>query len=456
MLKKIISFEISFEKINFSENRYKALFAFSLIISNYLIFDYVRTKSSKLISFIDEYLALTSNFGFFTSLDFNAGEFIGGSYSVLLTSGPISSIGGVITWIITENFRISRIGNFYWIIGLQFLFSYFLTKKYDGNFNHLLYFNLLFIFLIPWWQGSLYSIGEIPSMIIFTNAIFLFHKKRNFSLLLISISIVFGKILTFLPFLGFYLFIFLKEKSVKILIKDMLLFFIPVFTWLIFVSFKYENGGLIDYFNDFVSFIFSHPSSGTKGIFMSSLNSLINNSEVMDWNAYDVLRIGLIPLIFCAIILKNKKILDEKFQYFTLPLFGSIFLPYIWFWIFSETKWIRYSQHFTILIILSAIYFLNFTISFDKLSTFLIVLIILNFVENGLIVILSLFLLAYLFYRHSESSNDYLKLLIVSAILLELTSVYFQKNTIANISETVYECEIELMSDNCLTKYLEN
>ena len=77
-------------------------------------------------SFIDEYLVLASNSNFFTTLDFNAGSFVGGSYSTYLTSGPLSSVGGVILWELSNNFRLSRIGNFYWVILLQiFLSIYF-------------------------------------------------------------------------------------------------------------------------------------------------------------------------------------------------------------------------------------------------------------------------------------------------------------------------------------------
>lgn len=46
--------------------------------------------------FIDEYVSLTSNIKFFKNLDYTAGEFLGGSYSIYLTSGPLSAIGSVI------------------------------------------------------------------------------------------------------------------------------------------------------------------------------------------------------------------------------------------------------------------------------------------------------------------------------------------------------------------------
>ena len=77
-----------------------------LFIQNYFIFDYVRTKSSRIPRFIDEYISLNSNLNFYKYLDFNAGEVFGGSYSTLLTSGPISAIGGVIGWTFTSKLTI--------------------------------------------------------------------------------------------------------------------------------------------------------------------------------------------------------------------------------------------------------------------------------------------------------------------------------------------------------------
>ena len=79
-----------------------------VVFQHFFIFDYVRTKSVRISSFIDEYVVLSSNVNFYNNLDFNAGGFLGGSYSVYLTSGPISAIGSVISWNITNNFILGR------------------------------------------------------------------------------------------------------------------------------------------------------------------------------------------------------------------------------------------------------------------------------------------------------------------------------------------------------------
>ena len=88
----------------------------------FYLYDYVRTKSLRIPSFIDEYITLTSNVNFFKHLNFNAGDFLGGNYSVEITSGPISSLGSVIGWIATEKLIISRMANFLWVYILQLIF----------------------------------------------------------------------------------------------------------------------------------------------------------------------------------------------------------------------------------------------------------------------------------------------------------------------------------------------
>jgi hypothetical protein len=62
---------------------------FYLVTSYFYLYDYVRTKSLRIPRFIDEYITLTSNVNFFSNLNFNAGDFIGGNYSVQITSGPL-------------------------------------------------------------------------------------------------------------------------------------------------------------------------------------------------------------------------------------------------------------------------------------------------------------------------------------------------------------------------------
>ena len=167
------------------------------------IFEYLVSQTLK--SFGDEYISLASNHGFFTQLNFDAGFDNGGSYGVELTSGPISALGGVVGWILTKNLLIARFFNFLWVFSLQIVLIYIVKKYYEINLkNYLLLSSLLFV-IIPWQFGTLYMLGEVPSTIIFFYSILLFPKNRKFSIILFSISIIYGKLILAIMFLVFYI-----------------------------------------------------------------------------------------------------------------------------------------------------------------------------------------------------------------------------------------------------------
>ena len=276
-----------------------------LLFTNYVIFNFVKIKSLKLENFIDEYISLSSNFNFYKNFNFNAGDFIGGSYSIYLTSGPLSAVGGVFGWSIFESFSLSRISNFYWVLLLQVIFSYFISKIYNLDFQVLTIFNIVIILLIPWWQGALYSLGEIASMVIFTNSIFLFEKFRKQSIFLMSMAIFFGKLLTLLPFIGFYLYVLFRERKLKSAVLDGLIFSIPIILWIILVSFNYEKGNLIYYLSSQLDLILNHQSSGVNLENSNSFIEKIQMSEYSSWNIFDKLRILIAPILLIFYIVKN-------------------------------------------------------------------------------------------------------------------------------------------------------
>jgi len=430
-----------------------------VLIQHFFIFDYVRKKSVQIPSFIDEYISLTSNVNFFTNFDFNAGGFLGGSYSVYLTSGPISAIGSVISWNLSSNFIISRISNFYWLILLQLVFSIVVFKIYKESYKMILIFNGLIILLVPWWEGSLYSLGEIGSMIILSNAIFLFNKKRKLSLVLFSVSIFFGKILSLLPFFGFYAVHFFRQVNKIKVFNDILYFCIPLSIWLILVQLNYSSGNLITYLSDQYLLITNHSSSGVGNI--QSFNFLnlrenINISESTDWNIYDQIRLSALPVIFSILLFINKEKIDKKFGELSLPIICSIFFPYIWFWVFSSTKWIRYSQHFSVIIIISLFYFIFSNIEFRDRDYIIFIILFSFFINNTkeliiLLIVCAIFLINNI---NKYKSRFYLKLLVVLIITLDISIPYFQKDTPGNLKNVIEVCENSLIDEDCLEAYM--
>jgi len=430
-------------------------------IQAFFIFDYIRTKAVRLPSFIDEYITLASNVGFFTSLNYDAGAEFGGNYSVQLTSGPISDLGGVIGWILSNSIYISRVSNFFWIYFLQIIFIFLLKKVYFKNVDFLFLMNGLFILLISWWIGALYGIGEIASMIIFTNAIYLFQKKRKLSIILFGISIIFGKYLTIIGFFGFYMAHVFNEKNIRLVVKDISLFSIPFLSWLTIVNFKYTNGNALTYINNQINFILGHQSSGLKEDNISFFDNLISffaNSEFTNWNDYEKIRVLLVPIIFLALILKNRKFIDDFFGYISLPIFYSVLMPFIWFWIINPTKWIRLSQHFTVILIMSIVYFINFEIIKSRFSVLLLISMLSFFIDNNkyLIGVFIIFVLGITYIHKNQIPYSKLKFLIIIVIAVDIMIPYFEKSTYGDLSPIIEECKIKLDSSECRYAYMED
>tara|TARA_A100001011_G_scaffold398093_2_gene501330 strand:- start:4400 stop:6043 length:1644 start_codon:yes stop_codon:yes gene_type:complete len=426
---------------------FKYLLFPALIIQNYYLFDYIRTKAVRIPKFIDEYISLSSNVSFFETFDFNAGDFIGGSYSVFLTSGPISAVGGVIGWNLTSKLVIARISNFYWILLLQLFLSFAISKIYKSEYKFLLFMNSFSLILIPWWQGSLYMIGEFASVILFINSIYIFNKHRSLAMILFSFSIFFGKLLTFLPFVIFYIIILFNEKKLRTFANDSLFFSIPLFSWLILVNSRYENGNIFDYIKNLFSLIVGHQSVGIE-------NSDII-SEVSSWNNYDLIRISIIPIFFVYLIIKNKSEIDNFFGQIAIPLACSTIASYLWFWILSPTKWMRYSQHFTIVLIVSLIYLLHFKILESRLDLFVLTTSLIFYIDNWKILILLFIFISglFLFFQTKLPKYDILKFLIVLFIFVDIAIPYFQKTTFGNLHNIIDSCQENLISQECLVDY---
>ena len=157
--------------------------------------------SATLGNFVDEYTSIASINSYFKTLKLDAG-FLGGPYSVELTSGPLSGVGFFISWEITKNLFLSRTSNLIFLIVVLFIFSIYLQKA-GSRSDKIVSLSTLFvssIFLIPWWYGILYSLGEITSTIFFVIAIFIYEKQKKMSMLLFGIAIFFGKIIPYFLF----------------------------------------------------------------------------------------------------------------------------------------------------------------------------------------------------------------------------------------------------------------
>jgi len=430
------------------------------ILQNYLLFPYIKNRALNLKKFVDEYIVLTSNVQFFKNLNYDAGPDWGGNLSIYLTSGPLSAVGSVIGWNFTENFTISRISNFYWVLFIQLAFIYVLSKKFKLDFPFLIMGASTFILLIPWWYGSLYSLGEIASMLFFTNSIFLYSKNIRIAMVFFGISIFFGKILTLLPFIGFYLFSILKNKNLKKSIEELSYFLVPLIIWLILVHFKFENGNIFEYLSQQIKAITLHQSSGVDNVNnnIDSFWSKLNESEFKTWNNYDIFRLLMIPIIYSLVILKNYRVINDRFGNIASGIVGSILFPYLWFWILSDTKWMRYSQHFTVIILISGLVLLSSDVISKKSDLFLLSVLIISFIDdqkNFIIIFAFTILIAQLILSNNiylQFNKYFLAIVLTLNFLIAAASYDLDSKQFLEISD----CKESLLNINCKNKYLNN
>lgn len=430
------------------------------IIQNFYIFDYVKRKSINLNPFVDEYISITSNVEFFKNFDFNAGTSLGGSYSVYLTSGPVSAIGSVIGWNITNNFTIARISNFYWIYFLQLIFCFILYKTYKINNRFMFVSTGIFLLLIPWWIGPLYSLGEVASTLLFVNSIFLFNRYRRISMILFSTSIFFGKLLLIVPFGAFYLAYFLFERNIYKFLKDTSFFLIPLLSWVFLVSLNYESGTVYDYFKNMYELIANHQSSGVDTFSSFSFGNILNNlyqSEYVQWNRYDVFRLLYFPIIFIILVLRNKASIENIFGKIVVPLISSITITYIWFWILSETKWIRYSQHFTVIIIISILLLIGFRLVENKLDLMTIVISIALLIDDSKELLIPLIILSVFIVLIKKVDNRiiYIKFLIFLFISINFIFPYYEYQETPRLDFIIQECNETLLNEDCKNNYFD-
>ena len=201
-----------------------------LFLQNVVIFALVYITSKSLRPFIDEIISLTSSIGFFSNFDFSSARntVYGDSYSPNLTTGPLPAIGSALGWKITNNIYTLRVINFYFAYFLQIIFVIYLSKHYKIDKNKTIFFSSFVVTSVPWWFSSLYSLGDLICGLIFFNCILIYKHNRKIAIFLMGIVVFFGRVLYFLPFLGFYFVKIIKAKSkFSVAIKDLMIFIIP-------------------------------------------------------------------------------------------------------------------------------------------------------------------------------------------------------------------------------------
>jgi len=394
-------------------------------------------------TFVDEIVAIGSTLNILSSLDFNASPLLDGSFSVGLTTGPLSSLGGAIGWFFTKDLLYSRIFNFFYVLFfLIIIFNLLDDKKLKLKIQIFMPF---LITLIPWWYGVLYSIGEIISMYIFILGVLILKDKQHISYLLFGVSLILCKFASILPISLFLITYVLLSRKLKI--KDVIFFLSPFILWGLLASFNLGfKQGFSSLFNIFLYHLF-HEGSGIDSFSIKNILYLIEQTEVSQWSIASYLRILIAPIVFNLYLVKNYRIISSKFNHLVIPLLISNLGTYFWFWIISPKKYMRYSQHFIVPILFFTIVFLISNIDKNKLDYIILIGILSLFLSSPIIMII--FVLISL----NLNKKNILYFLIVLMTLNNLNLIYENRNT-NSINLKFYECSTDILEKNCLEKYL--
>ena len=439
------------EKYKKSFDIFESKFVY-IYLSLILFFSYLTVKnfSNYLKPFEDEITSMLSGISFIQTLDFDGSPLILGNYSPNLTSGPLASFGSSIGWLISKDFSVSRQFNFIYLVLLAFLLISLNKNLLNSGYMQNLFFVIFSIFLTPWWFGSLYSLGELFSIILFFYSALLIDKKPFLSIFLMSSSIVFGKLLQILVVVPFLLIFIFKRKNTDYL-KYFISFISPFMLYSFLIIFKSDYENIYSYLTEYVDIVFSHQSSGlgNYNVFnLSNITKNINNSEFNQWSSITKLRLIFSPILILFISAFEFKNIDRLINHQLLGLLLSIFSAYFWFLFISDTKWIRYSQHFTYIIISITLIILFNKTNLSKLSYALIILNLALFLSSTLIFVIFIFT-AYLF-----RSSKNLFFILTLTLFINLVNVYLESSTLEYYDLNFESCKNSIRSLECIKDYL--
>lgn len=450
---KIKSF--NFENENISLMR---LFLISVFITSCF---YVFETSKFLGSFYDEIVSLMSNYSFFTGLDFDASyaKDISGNYSAKLSSGPISAVGSVLGWIMSKSLLISRISNFLWLCTILAILIMYTLKKFLLQKYTFIIYSFLTIIIHPWWYGTLYSLGEAISTTILFFGFILFSTNRKASLLLLATAIIFGKYINVLCFIFFYLFIIYKEKKINNFPKDAIFFTLPFIVWFVLVALNHENGlngWLQDFYKYYISTNQSIEIKSSLNFTLQSLNEKIVFSELQKWNMADFLRVLVMPAMVIFLLFFKKMFLDQKLREVIEPVIFSMLPIYLWFWLSSPTKWIRYSQSFVLLGLLTIGFIMAYKRSLN-LNEFLYIFVMFSFfLTSNLLFIIYYFFLVVLFFSKRKVTTKLINIYIISFLILSLFNSLYEISLKEEEYPDMNNCIVELNSKSCYESYIKS
>ena len=397
----------------------------------------------KINNFEDELIALTSHIFFLTELEYKAPYLIDNFlFTPALTTGFNSSIGGALGWMVFKNFYFSRLFNFIWLVLEISLLNYYLYKNKIINVKFV-YYSFLGLFCIPLWFNSLYGLGEVLSSVIFVYSLLLYEKKTPLSMFLMSISIFFGK---FIIFLSFLMFVAINIKKQNI--RSMLCFLIPPSIWLFIIYMKTGLTGLYGYLTKFITFLFGHGLSKPDGS-LSFIEEIRNNivlSEITDWSYATIIRVVIVPVVFSLFLLFRYSL--KKSSNIDLSISAVIIINYLYFYIFSYQKYLRYSQIFLVITIYFLLYFLSNEETLKNFEKVTFISLLSFYLSSEILIVL---LIIYSIFSYGKKP---IFISIFTFLILNIANLQYESSTYVKNNLNIYECKNQISSIACIKNYL--
>ena len=420
-----------------------------------LLLYFVYKTSNTLPPFRDEAVSLSANISFYLeglSFEGPEGTKFRGRYSPYLTSPPLSAVGSSLAWIFSDNFNIIRLSNFIWVLAVQLIYSSYISKVYELEFKKLIIFSSFTLISFPFWFGSLYSLGETISIIIFFNSLLLYKTFPKTSIFMMGWIIFFGKLVLGFLFVFFYITNLLIYKNLKKAPLEIFIYLIPTSLWLLLIKFKSDYSSITNYLNDFN--IIHQNNTYVGDISVSTLfnfQNIINNFEVvLSWNPSVILRVFLPPiLLFFIIVLEkgNNFMIDLKQSIYFIgtlaPMFG-------WFILISPDKPLIYASHFTFPLLMFSFYLLSRKDLQKNLVNNSAFLICSLYMTSNALFVISLIVL-FLINFSKKLSYSFFVILISLSLLNSTYEVMQEKNyevdlDICKMNISSYDCFEYLMS----------
>ena len=420
-----------------------------------LLLYFVYKTSNTLPPFRDEAVSLSANISFYLeglSFEGPEGTKFRGRYSPYLTSPPLSAVGSSLAWIFSDNFNIIRLSNFIWVLAVQLIYSSYISKVYELEFKKLIIFSSFTLISFPFWFGSLYSLGETISIIIFFNSLLLYKTFPKTSIFMMGWIIFFGKLVLGFLFVFFYITNLLIYKNLKKAPLEIFIYLIPTSLWLLLIKLKSDYSSITNYLNDFN--IIHQNNTYVGDISVSTLfnfQNIINNFEVvLSWNPSVILRVFLPPiLLFFILVLEkgNNFMIDLKQSIYFIgalaPMFG-------WFILISPDKPLIYASHFTFPLLMFSFYLLSRKDLQKNLVNNSAFLICSLYMTSNALFVVSLIVL-FLINFSKKLSYSFFVILISLSLLNSTYEVMQEKNYVVDLdickkNVSSYDCFEYLMS----------